>query len=63
MTTPGKSRTASITTSTLLFVIIAVALVFVYAAFGWPLWQGVVVAVALGLFAAGANYLIARHTR
>jgi hypothetical protein len=46
-----------------LLVVVSVALFFLYLSFGWPLWQSVVVAVLVGLLAAGANHLVARHRK
>ncbi len=63
MSTRAQSRIGSIATSGLLFVVVSVALFFLYRSFGWPVWQGVVVAVLVGLLAAGANYLAARHRK
>ncbi len=45
-----------VTTSGLLFIVVSVALLILYTSFGWPVWQGVVVALVVGLVAAGTNY-------
>lgn len=63
MPTNTKRIAGIVTTSILLFVVTCLALLWLYTSFGWPLWQGVILAIVVGLIAGGANFLFARRAR